>query len=127
MENKIKISYFNKYTTELHLGKLSDDDVAMILLKDHVAATTELEKENERLATNLIETQIEHPCYKLSKELEAENEGLTEKITALTDLLKMADENLSFFTEGTFDYFPATDKARQTRATIAEKLKEMGL
>ncbi len=36
--------------------------------------------ENERLVKELIKIAIEHPCYKLSKELESENKKLKDEI-----------------------------------------------
>lgn len=42
------------------------------------SAYLSLQAENERLAKELINLSVEHPCYRLSKELEAENEKLKE-------------------------------------------------
>lgn len=56
----------------------SPDELAW--LRGYEEARNHFLAENERLNRELVEVIVEHPCYKLSKELEAENARLREAL-----------------------------------------------
>jgi vacuolar-type H+-ATPase subunit I/STV1 len=69
---------------------LNEREMREDLLRKEVAA---VEAENERLVLELIKLSTEHPCYKLSKELEADNANLRRALEACADwLLETEDE-----------------------------------
>ena len=67
------------YDPDLDYG---DESIEVVFVIEYSAydqlqkRVEELEGETNRLAKELIDVQIEHPCYQLSKELEAENKKL---------------------------------------------------
>jgi len=59
----------------------------------------ELKVEHDKLFQNSLEAAIEHPCYKLSKELEAENKELLGALNRIAMLGMGADAYTKDFTE----------------------------
>ena len=142
MENKI--TRWNVYYNTKQA--LPEHDGIFVHHKDHQAALSELQKENASLKNTIGHWQIKNDALQWDK--------AQAKITALLELIKQADEGLSFYgeirrwsesTEGVNDRINfdgdenfedeysaeqmtiSGKKARQVRANIADKLKELGL
>ena len=59
---------------------------------------------------------------KMADELNYIKAKHTEEISALKSKLKIAVEALELFTDGTFDYFPAADRARKAISEIGGEI-----
>lgn len=82
--------YLNRIENAFNAGADWAREYTIKEYEEKLKIAEELQVENDRLTLEFIKMSTEHPCYKLSKELEAENNELREKLKVATKALEKA-------------------------------------